>query len=55
MGTSLGGMSFQSGAGLGGYGSGGRGGIENVLRNGESHRTDKLSYFCINRLVSSYV
>jgi len=45
MGTSLGGMSFQSGAGLGGYGSGGRGGIENVLRNAHAYIEMNMSQF----------
>jgi hypothetical protein len=37
MATTLGGMSFQPGAGIGGYGSAGRGGIENILRNAHAY------------------
>mmetsp|Transcript_22363 Transcript_22363/g.48498 ORF Transcript_22363/g.48498 Transcript_22363/m.48498 type:complete len:783 (-) Transcript_22363:88-2436(-) len=45
MGTTLGGMSFQTGAGMGGYGSGGRGGIENVLRNAHAYTEMNISQF----------
>ena len=37
MATTLGGMSFQTGAGIGGYGSAGRGSIENILRNAHAY------------------
>jgi hypothetical protein len=37
MATTLGGMSFQPGAGIGGYGSAARGGIENILRNAHAY------------------
>jgi len=37
MATTLGGMSFQTGAGMGGYGTGSRGGIENILRNAHAY------------------
>ena len=38
MATTLGGMSFQTGAGMGGYGSSSsRGGIENILRNAHAY------------------
>ncbi|KAL7537164.1 hypothetical protein ACHAXR_008648 [Thalassiosira sp. AJA248-18] len=43
--TTLGGMSFQTGAGMGGYGSGGRGGIENILRNAHSYTEMNISQF----------
>lgn len=41
MATTLGGMSFQTGAGMGGYGSGGRGGIENMLRNAHNYTGER--------------
>ena len=44
MATTLGGMSFQPGAGIGGYGSAGRGGIENILRNAHAY-TGRLFIF----------
>lgn len=37
MATTLGGMSFTPGAGMGGYGSAARGGIENILRNAHAY------------------
>ena len=47
MATSLGGVSFQTGAGMGGFGSGGRGGggIENILRNAHSYTEMNISQF----------
>lgn len=37
MATTLGGVSFQTGAGTGGYGTGSRGGLENILRNAHAY------------------
>ena len=45
MGTTLGGISMQTGAGIGGYGSGGRKNIENVLRNAHSYTEMNISQF----------
>ena len=47
MGTSLGGVTFQTGAGMGGYGSGGRGGgnMENILRNAHAYTEMNISQF----------
>mmetsp|Transcript_23083 Transcript_23083/g.43673 ORF Transcript_23083/g.43673 Transcript_23083/m.43673 type:complete len:572 (+) Transcript_23083:731-2446(+) len=45
MATTLGGMSFQTGAGMGGYGSGARGGIENILRNAHAYTEMNISQF----------
>ena len=45
MGTTLGGVSVQTGAGIGGYGSGGRKNIENVLRNAHSYTEMNISQF----------
>lgn len=44
MATTLGGMSFQPGAGMGGYGSAGRGGIENILRNAHAYTGRYFSF-----------
>ena len=38
-------MSFQTGAGMGGYGSGAKGGIENILRNAHSYTEMNISQF----------
>lgn len=47
MGTSLGGVSFQTGAGMGGYGSKGfsKTGMENVLRNAHAYTEMNMSQF----------
>ncbi|KAL7552616.1 hypothetical protein ACHAWF_015845 [Thalassiosira exigua] len=45
MGTTLGGVSLNTGAGMGGYGSGGRGGMENLLRNAHSYTEMNISQF----------
>ncbi|KAL7427009.1 hypothetical protein ACHAXH_001253 [Discostella pseudostelligera] len=45
MATTLGGMSFQTGAGMGGYGTGSRGGIENILRNAHAYTEMNISQF----------
>lgn len=46
MATTLGGMSFTPGAGMGGYGSAARGGIENILRNAHAY-TGEFIYMII--------
>lgn len=45
MSTTLGGLSQQSGAGIGGYGSVRGGGLENVLRNAHSYTEMNISQF----------
>jgi len=45
MGTTLGGISIQTGAGVGGYGSGGRKNIENILRNAHAYTEMNISQF----------
>ena len=47
MGTSLGGVQFTTGAGMGGYGSGPRGGngIENILKNAHAYTEMNISQF----------
>jgi len=45
MATTLGGISMQTGAGIGGYGSGGRKNIENILRNAHSYTEMNISQF----------
>jgi hypothetical protein len=45
MATTLGGMSFTPGAGMGGYGSAARGGIENILRNAHAYTG---AFICIH-------
>lgn len=45
LGTTLGGISVQTGAGIGGYGSGGRKNIENILRNAHSYTEMNISQF----------
>lgn len=45
MSTTLGGMTFQTGAGMGGYGSGSKGGIENILRNAHAYTELNISQF----------
>jgi hypothetical protein len=45
MSTTLGGVSFTPGAGMGGYGSGGKRNIENVLRNAHAYTEMNISQF----------
>lgn len=45
MSTTLGGVSFQPGAGMGGYGSGGKRNIENILRNAHAYTEMNISQF----------
>lgn len=45
MATTLGGISIQTGAGMGGYGSGGRKNIENILRNAHAYTEMNISQF----------
>jgi len=45
MSTTLGGVSFQTGAGIGGFGSGSKRNIENVLRNAHAYTEMNISQF----------
>jgi len=45
MSTTLGGMSFQTGAGIGGFGSQRRQGMENILRNAHAYTEMNISQF----------
>lgn len=45
MSTTLGGVAFQPGAGMGGYGSGGKRNIENILRNAHAYTEMNISQF----------